>query len=53
MYFVFTKMLSNLGSVKNKGKETTSKKLLYKIEGEAQMTKIEQNTRSGKGNVKP
>lgn len=48
-----SKLLSKLGHIKSKVKETTTKELLYKIEGKVQMTKIEQNTYSGKGNKKP
>lgn len=48
MYSVF----KNTFKVKSKVKETTGKELLYKTEGKVQMTKIEENTRSGKGNVK-
>lgn len=51
--FCIQKILSKLGHVKSKAKETTRKELFYKTEGKVQMTKIKESTRSGKGNVKP
>lgn len=47
------KRLSKLAQVKSKVKETRRKKIPCRIEGKVQMRKIEENTHSGKGNVKP
>lgn len=51
--FCVQKILSKLGHIKSEAKETTINELLYKIEGKVQMAKIEENTPSGKGNIKP